>query len=66
MSPLLNGAGTLVTQDMEEAEILNAAFSSVFTSIAGLQESQALDIRGKVWSKEYRYLWCKRNKSGNT
>jgi len=30
--PLLNEAGTLVTQDMEKAELLNTSFISVFTS----------------------------------
>ena len=53
VGPLLNRAATLVTQDMEEAEVLNTFFASVFSSITGLQESQALEIKGKVWSKEY-------------
>ena len=34
---------------MEEAEILNAFFASVFT---GLQESRVPETQGKVWSKE--------------
>ncbi|KAJ7424018.1 rna-directed dna polymerase from mobile element jockey-like [Pitangus sulphuratus] len=52
VGPLLNGTGTLVTQDMEKAEVLNAAFASVFTSKTSLQEFQVPEIRRKVWSKE--------------
>ena len=32
MGPLLNGAGSLVTQGMEKAEVLNAFFTSFFTA----------------------------------
>lgn len=32
MSPLLNRAGELVTNDMEKAEVLNVSCASVFTS----------------------------------
>ena len=52
MSPLLNGAVPLVTQDMEKAEVFSAAFASVFISKAGLQENQGPETRRKVWSKE--------------
>ncbi|KAK4828295.1 LOW QUALITY PROTEIN: hypothetical protein QYF61_024960 [Mycteria americana] len=37
---------------MEEAEVLNAFFASVFIRKTGLQESQAPETRGKDWSKE--------------
>lgn len=40
VGPLLNEKGGLVTQDTEEAEIMNDSFASVFTSKAGPQESQ--------------------------
>ncbi|KAK4832613.1 LOW QUALITY PROTEIN: hypothetical protein QYF61_024594 [Mycteria americana] len=49
---LLNEAGDLVTNDTENAEILNAFFASVFTSKTSLQKSQAPETRRKVWSKE--------------
>ncbi|KAK4824554.1 LOW QUALITY PROTEIN: hypothetical protein QYF61_016158 [Mycteria americana] len=50
--PLLNEAGDLVTKDMEKVEVLNAFFTLVFTDKIGLQESQVLETRGKVWRKE--------------
>ncbi|GAB0206869.1 mitochondrial enolase superfamily member 1 [Grus japonensis] len=49
---LLNGAGALVTQDMEKSEVLNAAFASVYSSKTGLQESQVPETKAKGWSKE--------------
>jgi len=48
VGPLLNGAGAMVTQDIEKAEVLNATFSSVFTSRTGLQTSEPPETRGKV------------------
>jgi len=45
VGPLLNEAGVLVTEDAEKTELLNAFFASVFSSKAGPQESQALEVR---------------------
>lgn len=52
MSLLLNGAGDLVTGDMEKDKIFNAFFASDFTVKNCLQESQISETTGKVWSKE--------------
>ena len=52
MRPLLNGAGTLMAKDKEKAEVLTAAFASVFTGKTDLQQSLAPQTRGRVWSKE--------------
>lgn len=41
MNPLLNGAGELVTDDMEKDKVLSAFFTSVSTSKTRLQEFQA-------------------------
>lgn len=49
---LLKRVWAMVTQDMEKSEVLKALFTSLFTSITGLLESQALEIKGNVWSKE--------------
>ena len=37
VGPLLNEAGVLVTEDAEKAELLNAFFTSVFSTKAGPQ-----------------------------
>ena len=52
VDPLLNGAGALVAKDMEKGKVFNSFFLSVFTGKSSLQESQAPESRGKVWSKE--------------
>ncbi|GAB0175916.1 mitochondrial enolase superfamily member 1 [Grus japonensis] len=44
--------GALVMEDTEKAELLNAAFASVFTAKASPQESQTLQIGKEVWTKE--------------
>jgi len=48
VGPLLNEAGVLVTEDAEKAELLNAAFASVFSAKADPQESQAPEVREKA------------------
>lgn len=49
---LLNRTRVLLMQDMGNTEVLNASFTSVFTSKTVLQEFMVLENRGKVWSKE--------------
>lgn len=44
----MNGAGKLVTNDMEKAEVLSAFFASVSTSKTSLQEFQAPETREEV------------------
>lgn len=63
VGPLLNRTLAMVTWDMEKAEVLNAFLGSVFFGIRGLQESQALDMRGKSEARSM-YPWWKKNKSG--
>ena len=58
MGLLLNGAGNLVTKDMEKAEAANVFFASVFTVNTDLQESQAPETRAKFWSKELQSGVC--------
>lgn len=52
MSPLLNGVRNLTKNFTGKAEVLNAFFVSFITAKTGLQEAQATETKGKVWSKE--------------
>jgi len=52
VSPLLYGAGKLVTADIQKDKVLDAFFASVFTSKSCFQEPQTPETRGKIWSKE--------------
>lgn len=64
--PLLNGAGNMVTQNMEKSEVLDPFFASVFNSKPGLQEHQAPGTTEKVWSEKWFHAWWKRVRTGNT
>lgn len=50
MSLLSNGAGKLVTNGMEKADVLCAAFASVATGKTSMQEFQAPQIRREIWN----------------
>lgn len=52
-----------MTQNVENAGVLNAFFASIFTSKTSLQESQALETR-EVWSREDLFL-VEEDQSGN-
>lgn len=41
-----------MTKDVEKPKVLNATFTSAFTRKTTLQESQASETRGQVWSKK--------------
>ena len=45
---LLNGAGELMTKDVEKAKILNAFLDSVFIGKTGFQESEISETSEKV------------------
>lgn len=47
-----NGAGALVTQSMEKAEVSNAFITSVFTRNNGLSGISGPESRTKGWNKE--------------
>lgn len=42
-----------MAQDITKDEILNVFFTSFFIRETSLQESKDLEMRGKIWSKEY-------------
>jgi len=45
VGPLLNEVGVLVTENAEQAQLLNAFFALVFSAKTGPQESHALEVR---------------------
>lgn len=49
---LLNGTGEMMTKGMENADNVHALFASIFIHETGLQESQIIETREGVWSKE--------------
>lgn len=53
---LLNESGVLATQDWETDEVLNAFFTSVFTSKRSLQKFKDLETRGKSGARK-TYSW---------
>lgn len=50
--PTAEHGRALVTEDTEKANVLYVFFASVSPHNTSLQESQASEIREKVWSKE--------------
>ena len=52
VGPLLNEVGVLVMEDAEKADLLNAAFASVFSAKAGPQESQAPEVREEAYRED--------------
>ncbi|XP_068856794.1 uncharacterized protein [Aphelocoma coerulescens] len=57
MDPLLNGGETLVTEDAEKAELLNAFFALAFTDKTSPQGSLAQEIRVKEsWKEDFPFI----------
>lgn len=48
----MNGAGELVINDMEKADVLSVIFASDLTSKTTLYVLQTLETKGKAWDKE--------------
>ena len=65
MSPLLNEMGDLVTQDMEKAEVLNAAVASALLARLAFRNPTSRRPGGKAGARKKYPLW-KRIRSGNT
>jgi len=49
---LMNEVGALLTENTERLQVLNATFASAFTTKAGPQASQCLEVREKAWRNE--------------
>ena len=62
---LLNRAGSPVAKDMENGDLLNAAFASVLTSNISFRNTRPWRPRGKSGARK-TYPWWKRLRSGNT
>jgi len=52
VGPFWKETGDLVTWDMEEAEVLNNFFASVFTSKCSSRTTQVTECKGRDWEKE--------------
>ena len=52
MGPLQKETGDLVTWDMEEAEVLNNFFASVFTGKCSSYTAQDTEGKGRDWENE--------------
>lgn len=53
MGPLINGGETLVTEDTEKPELLNAFFASIFTDKITPQGSLTLETRTNERQEEH-------------
>jgi len=51
-APLWKETGDLVTQDMEQAEVLNNFFASVFTIRCSSHTTQIAEGKGRDWENE--------------
>lgn len=54
MGSLLNETGDLLTPNMEEAEVPNDFFASVFTGKTGFQEAWSQRAGGRVGTRKMR------------
>ncbi|KAK4821892.1 hypothetical protein QYF61_004408 [Mycteria americana] len=52
VGPLQKETGDLVTQDMEQAEVLNDFFASVFTGKCSSHTTQVTEGKGRDWENE--------------